>query len=191
MTITIKNLLSVIERVIFSLGDERRGYKRRSRRFKQIESALVVWHANADGFARRMRDTPGHLSRGFEDEGPGARSGQFQKAILPVIDLGKMTDLGQITTQKSEMVTFVQPTQTTQGIGSTFIVEPGDDRIAGIGRNCDEAAIGKQLSCLFQQAGLGILRVNDKKLSHENVSYHSGWLTTYSGCGQHSTRHFG
>ena len=67
------------------------------------------------------------------------------------------------------MVFVVHASDAPQHVGRGLVVNMAGQGITGIGRHRDDAAAPEQLYRLFEQAGLGVVRVDLKELGHSRV----------------------
>src|SRR5690606_35441140 len=90
VAVTLENFLSVVQGLIFSLGNERGGHEGRTRSLDEGERDTVIRHPDADGLARRVRHAPRHFLRGIENERVRTWPRELQEPVLPVVDQGEM-----------------------------------------------------------------------------------------------------
>ncbi len=117
-------------------------------------------NAHADGLARRVRQPPRHFLGRLQDEHVGARRGALEPAVLPVVDAGKVAELGQVAAHQRQVVAVIDAAQPAQALDGALVVEPAGQRIAGIGRQRNQAALLQDLGGLIDQARLRIERMD-------------------------------
>ena len=96
--------------------------------------------AQADGFARRVAQAAWHLFAGFQNKGKGPGRGRLEEPKLAVVHARIVGQLAQVAAQKRQVVFVVHTAQLAQAVGSGFVVQVADQRVARIGGHCQHAA---------------------------------------------------
>lgn len=129
MRVTFCNLFRIRHGIHLAFRNQCRGYQGRLRGFQQCQRSRMGRNSNTYGLARRMRNTPGHLSAGFENKCPRTWSRCFQQTILRIIHTCKMPNFRQVAAQQSQVMLISQTAQTPQCVCSCFVIQLGDDGI--------------------------------------------------------------
>jgi hypothetical protein len=75
-----------------------------------------------------------------------------------------VSEFGQIAAHQGEMVTLVHPANIADTLHRILVAEMAAQGVAGIGGVHHHAAISDDIHSLADQARLGVVRVNGKKL---------------------------
>ena len=134
--------------------------------FQQRMRDAVFRHPQADRLARRMAQTARHFLGGFQDERVRAGRGGLQHAELAIVDPRIQRDFTQIAAQQSQKMLVVDAADAAQALDRMLVVEMAHQRVAGIGRQGDDAAGMDDLRGLLDQAQLRIVWMQLEKLAH-------------------------
>jgi len=126
----------------------------------------MLGHPQADGAFLRVQQQARHFAGGVENKGVGPRRVGLEQAEGAGVDLGEQAQLRQVAADQREVVLVVQLTQASYTLDRALVADLATD---GVGRICwiDHHATGaNDLHGLFDQARLGVLRVNLEELTH-------------------------
>ena len=133
------------------------------------EGDLVVWHAQADGFAFGVQRAVGHFFGGGQDKGVGARGGGFELAELAVVHFGVSAQFAQIGAHQGEVVFQIDLADGEDAFHGFLIAHLAAERVAGVGGIHDHAALAHDFGGLFHQPLLGIFGVDGEELCHGSL----------------------
>ena len=101
----------------------------------------MIGDADADGFALIVLHAARHFAAGRQNAGVGTGEQRFQQAELHVIHARIAGKVGQVGADNGEGVVAFQLTDMADFFRSGLVVELAEQRIAGIARRDDHAAV--------------------------------------------------
>ena len=114
-----------------------------------------------------MAQAARHFLGCFQDEGIGTGRGRFQQPVLAVVDARILRNFAQIAAQQGQVMLVVDAADAAQAFHRALVIQMADQRIAGIGRQRDDAAGVDDLRRLLDQPQLRIFGMDLKKLAHK------------------------
>ena len=120
----------------------------------------MVGHADADRPPSGVLQPLGRFAGRLQNEGIGTGSERLERPVLLIADARVSGDLRQVAAHEREMMMLVGLADSGDALHRGLVADMAAERITGVGRIDDDAALTNDVHSLPDQARLGISGVN-------------------------------